>query len=127
MSKVRAQLSELTRHLYEQHQASKSPAEVQNTIALEVAGQATAEVVVTQPYSRPLAPGVHPPMMGPVFIPGTISIREVVTTQQEAQQAMNRIFKSEPRAADWKPATEEDVPSIDEPPEVKKYSRKLEP
>lgn len=125
MSKVRAQLSELTRHLYEQHQASKSPAEVQNTIALEVAGQAAAEVVVTQPYSRPLAPGVHPPMMGPVFIPGTISIREVVTTQQEAQQAVARIFKSELHVAE--PATEEDVPSIDEPPEVKKYSRKLEP
>lgn len=127
MSKVHDQLSELTRHLYEQHQASKSPAEVQNTIALEVAGQATAEVVVAQPYSRPLAPGVHPPMMGPIFTPGVVSVREVVTTQQEAQQAMNRIFKCEVHAADGKPATEEDVPSIDEPPEMRKYSRKLEP
>lgn len=128
MSKVRDQLSELTRHLFEQHQASKAPAQVvESSIAVEVAGRPAAEIVVPRPYSRPLAPGVHPPMMGPVFIPGTVSLREVVTTQGEAQEAMSRLFKWEVHAADKAPETEEDVPSIDAPPEVKKYSRKLEP
>lgn len=128
MSKVRGQLAELTRHLFEQHQASKSQVDVQSTIALEVAGQPTAEIVVAQPYSRPLAPGVHPPTMGPIFVPGAVSVREVVTTQHEAQQAMNRLFKWEVQPADPHASeVEEDVPSIDAPPEVKKYSRKLEP
>lgn len=125
MSKAREQLSELTRHLFEQHQASKSRVEVQSEIEIQAPRGGSVSTISTppRPYTRPLAPGVHP-MMGPVFVPGIIAHREVVTTRQEAMEAVERAYSGE---AQYSPETEEDVPSIDAPPDVKKYSRKLEP
>lgn len=125
MSKVRGQLADLTRHLFEQHQATKTPAEVQSEIEIRAprGGSVSTISIPPRPYSRPLAPGVHP-MMGPVFVPGIIAQREVVTTREEAMEAVERAYAVEHH---YSPETEEDVPSIDAPPEVKKYSRKLEP
>jgi hypothetical protein len=119
VSKVQDQIAALTRHLYEQHQASKSPVEVEE-IRVNVLGGGVESITVHKPRSVPLAPGVHPPpMMGPRFIPGAVAVQQRVSTKAEALEAVERMFEDSP--------FEDDVPSIDVPAEKKNYKRKLEP
>ena len=121
MSKVQDQIAALTRHLYEQHQASKASPLVQSVVRID-SPDGTTELSVArvhQPRSVPLAPGVHPPVMGPRFVPGVVEVRETVRTKAEAMEAVERAFEESP--------LEDEVPSIDAPAEKKSYKRKLEP
>jgi len=125
MAKVRDQLADLTRHLYEQHQAEKAPVLEDRSLLIHVLGGGTERIDVLAPppvvtYSRPLAPGAHP-MMRAQFIPGRVAVQQQVRTKAEALEAVERMYGDEPSPL------EDDVPSIDAPAEKKTYKRKLEP
>lgn len=139
MSKVRDQINELTRHLFEQHQAQKDPYRTERTTLLvKTLGKTIAdEIVIAQPRSVPLAPGVHPPM-GPRFIPGAQELRKIAHSKEEAHAAVERMFEVEeaPKGPAFKQEymgtfvrgdEEDDTPSIDAPVEKRTYKRKLEP
>jgi hypothetical protein len=135
MSKVKEQIAELTRHLFEQHQAAKAPVLEDRSLLVHVLGggveridvQAVPPVVVR---SVPLAPGVHP-MMQSRFVPGRVEVQQHVRTKAEALEAVERMYGEEPvfkreQLGTWSDG-EDDVPSIDAPAEKKSYKRKLEP
>lgn len=130
MAKVRDQLADLTRHLYEQHQAEKAPVLEDRSLLIHVLGGGVERIDALTPppvvtYSRPLAPGAHP-MMRAQFIPGHVAVQHQVRTKAEALEAVERMYGDEPAPPAWS-AGEDDVPSIEEPPVKKTYKRKLEP
>jgi len=137
MSKVRDQLADLTRHLFEQHQAEKAPVLEDRSLLIHVLGGGVEQVVIDAPvapivvgYSRPLAPGAHP-MMRSQFVPGRVEVQQHVRTKAEALEAVERMYGVEPvfkheHLGTWSDG-EDDVPSIEEPPVKKTYKRKLEP
>lgn len=125
------QIAALTKHLFEQHQAQKAPYEEKTTLLIHTLGNAVVEEIVATPtYSRPLAPGVHP-VMAPRFIPGVVATQSHVRTKAEALAAVERMYGDEPvfkreQLGTW-PDGEDDVPSIEESVQRKKFLRKLEP
>jgi len=127
MSKVQDQIAALTKHLFEQHRAEKTPMRVEETLLLvQALGSSVVDEVSLAPVhrSRALAPGMHPPpMMGPRFIPGAVEVRHSVHDRGAAMDVINRVFSDEPDPF----PLEDDVPSIEATPVKKKFSRKLEP
>lgn len=133
MSKVQEQIAELTRHLYEQHQAEKRDA-VGEQLHLVRTLEAGVYDAPPTTYSRPLAPGAHPPIMGARYVPQPV-VQASVHTREEALAAVERMFPTEidvfkteylgkfPEPED----VEDDVPSIEAPAEIRVYKRKLEP
>lgn len=132
MSRVQDQIAALTRHLYDQHQAEKNPSVEE--LQIHVLGGGVENITVVKPRSVPLAPGVHPPapMMGPRLIGGAVSVQARVSSKAEAIAAVERLYDEETpfkteHLGTWPESEEDDTPSIDQPAEKKKYSRKLEP
>lgn len=129
MSKVQDQISALSRLLYEQHQAEKTPLRVERSVVTFETEEGAEEVTVqrtTTPYSRPLPPGQHP-MMAPRFIPGAVETRQSVHSRGAAMDVVKRVFDDAPDPFPWDEVVEDETPSIEAAPVKKKFSRKLEP